>query len=139
MQVTFRRLGRTALLTATLAAILPSCTHAQQTWPFQPAADPPANAALDLRFLNEKTAGESGFVKLTPNGNGFALGSGKPVRFWAVGSDVYRGTPEDMAKHARFLAKMGVNMVRLHTQIAPDTPGAPLPAGGERLQLARRT
>jgi hypothetical protein len=76
-------------------------------------------ALLDLRYLNEKEAGESGFVKLTPDGNGFALGNGKPVRFWAVVTDAYRQTPEDMAKHARFLAKLGVNMVRLHTQIAP--------------------
>ncbi len=132
MKATLQRLGRAALLAATLAAVLPSCSRAQQTWPFQPAADPPAKAALDLRFLNEKTAGESGFVKLTPSGDGFALGSGKPVRFWAVGSDVYRGTPSDMAKHARFLAKMGVNMVRLHTQIAPDTPNAPLTSVNEK-------
>jgi hypothetical protein len=76
-------------------------------------------ALLDLRSLNEKEAGESGFIKLTPDGNSFALGNGKPVRFWGVVTDIYRRSPEDMAQHARFLAKLGVNMVRLHTQIAP--------------------
>jgi hypothetical protein len=80
-------------------------------------------ALLDLRSLNEKEAGESGFVKLTPDGNSFALGNGKPVRFWAVVTDIYRQSPAEMATHARFLAKLGVNMVRLHTQIAPTGPG----------------
>ena len=72
-----------------------------------------------MRSLNEKEAGENGFIKLSPDGNSFVEGNGKPIRFWAVVTDIYRQSPEDMAKHARFLAKLGVNMVRLHTQIAP--------------------
>lgn len=128
MNVTLHFLRRASVAaSAALFFALPSCAQSlPKTWPFQPSATLPAPAALDLRFLNEKTAGETGFVKLTADGNGFALGSGKPVRFWAVGSDVYRGTADDMAKHARFLAKLGVNMVRLHTQIAPDVPNAPI-------------
>jgi hypothetical protein len=91
------------------------------TWAFSyPADDRKPGAMLDLRALNEKTAGESGFVRLTPDGSGFALGSGKPVRFWAVGSDVYRQSAEDMARHARFLARLGVNMVRIHSQLPSD-------------------
>ncbi|MEP6755504.1 MAG: hypothetical protein ABJA67_08395 [Chthonomonadales bacterium] len=74
---------------------------------------------LDLRYLNEKASGENGFVKLNADGSGFVLGNGSPARFWAVGSDVYRASAEDIARHVKFLAKMGVNMVRLHTQIAP--------------------
>ncbi len=73
-----------------------------------------ANALLDLRSLNEKVAGESGYVKR--DGARFTLGNGKPVRFWAVNAG-----PEiwalDHASHdylARRLAKVGVNMVRLH-------------------------
>jgi NAD(P)H-dependent FMN reductase len=55
MKASLRRLSRAALLAVTLAAILPSRAHVQQqTWSFQPAADPPANAGLDLRFLNKK-------------------------------------------------------------------------------------
>ena len=86
------------------------------SWAFHYPADKfEATALLDLRSLNEKVAGESGFVRLTPDGNGFALGNGQPVRFWAVGSDLYRKhSPEEMEPHARFLAKLGVNMVRLH-------------------------
>lgn len=92
------------------------------SWAFVHPADPFTDKALlDLRFLNEKQAGESGFLKRTPDGNGFALGNGKPVRLWAVGSDVFhQGTPEEMARHARFLAKLGVNMVRVHAQLSPN-------------------
>ena len=93
------------------------------TWAFSYPDNTKPGALLDLRGLNEKTAGETGFIHLSADGQSFVLGSGKPVRFWACGSDVYRSAPEDMARHARFLARLGVNMVRLHTQIAPDTDG----------------
>ncbi len=76
-------------------------------------------ALLDLRSLNEKEAGESGFLRLSVDGDSFVTGAGKPIRFWAVVSDLYRLPPAEMARHARFLSKLGVNMVRLHTQIAP--------------------
>lgn len=99
------------------------------TWPFEPARDTfQPSALLDLRSLNEKTAGESGFVKLNADGD-FVLGNGQGVRFWAVNSDVARGAfvprplwnepAPDLARHARFLAKRGVNMVRQHRQISP--------------------
>jgi len=82
-------------------------------------------ALLDLRGLNEKLAGESGFVRLTADGNGFTLGNGQPVRFWAVGSDLFhKHTPEEMERHARFLAKLGVNMVRLHCDFSPKGKGS---------------
>ena len=72
--------------------------------------------------MNEKVAGQSGFVKATPDG-GFALGNGKPVRFWAVDEYVQDQDDDAMLAHkARWLAKRGVNMVRVHTQIAPDQP-----------------
>jgi hypothetical protein len=88
------------------------------TWAFKPRDDKFTDKALlDLRYLNEKTAGQSGFVRRTKDGNGFALGDGAPVRFWAVGSDVYRKNPAEMDKHARFLAKIGVNMVRMHASL----------------------
>jgi hypothetical protein len=91
------------------------------TWAFTHEPDRFApTAALDLRFLNEREAGESGFLRSTPDGNGFALGNGKPIRLWAVGSDVFaKGSPAEIARHARFLAKLGVNMVRIHTQLNP--------------------
>lgn len=101
------------------------------TWAFDPEKDAfSSQALLDLRSLNERTAGETGFVKLDGQG-GFQLGSGAPVRFWAVNSFVGREKPwvkrplgrqtePDLERHARFLAKRGVNMVRHHGQISPN-------------------
>lgn len=94
------------------------------TWPFTYSKDPfTPDALLDLRTLNEQTAGEKGFVRLTPDGNDFALGDGKPVRFWAVNTTVYRQEAEDLERHARFLAKIGVNLVRMHGSISPKGEG----------------
>jgi hypothetical protein len=118
-----------ALLTvAALSRASGQENRAAGTWAFLHPPDPfEARAVLDLRYLNEKEAGQSGFLKLTPDGSAFALGNGKPVRLWAVGSDVYRrASRADMARHARFLAKVGVNMVRIHTQLAPGARGSRL-------------
>ena len=101
------------------------------TWAFLPQRDDfRADALLDLRPLNEKTAGQSGFVKVDPQGS-FRLGDGTLERFWAVNTGVGRDKPfnprplgqqvePDLPSHARFLAKRGVNMVRCHTQMSPD-------------------
>ena len=89
-----------------------------------PHHDPAAQPLLDLRSLNEKEAGQTGFVQLTRDGSGFALGDGTPLRFWATGSELYQRSPAEMAQHARFLARIGVNLVRLHTQIAPKEQGS---------------
>ena len=116
-------------LLATGAAAQTSSGLGVSTWAFEPAADRfSPEALLDLRSLNEKTAGESGFVRVGVDG-GFVRGDGKPLRFWAVNTDVAREpfvskplgpkTAPDLARHARFLAKRGVNMVRLHRQLSP--------------------
>ena len=82
---------------------------------------------LDLRGLNEKVAGQSGFVRLSKDGESFVLGDGSPVRFWAVTTYVQRDrSAEDLAHHARFLAKRGVNMVRLHGHLEPKDKNARL-------------
>lgn len=106
------------------------------TWPFEPAPDAFAGKALlDLRFLNEAVAGESGFVSVSADGD-FLLGSGAPVRFWAVNTSVGRERPfvpkplgpqqePDLTRHARFLAKRGVNLVRLHAHLEAKDPKAP--------------
>lgn len=98
---------------------------------FVPKADDfSPGALLDLRYLNEKVAGEAGPLKVDPATGDFLLGSGKPVRFWCVNTGVAREkgftarplgrkTEPDLARHARFLAKRGVNMVRLHAHVNP--------------------
>jgi hypothetical protein len=98
---------------------------AEDTWVFAPREDAfTANAMLDLRYLNEKQSGETGFVRLSKDGNDFVKGNGGPIRFWAIGSGIYRRTPQEMDRHCRFLAKIGVNMVRLHATVANTREGA---------------
>ncbi len=86
-----------------------------------------SKSVIDLRSLNEPIAGQSGFVKLSSDGNSFTLGDGSPVRFWAVGSAVFQNpNPDEVKRHVRFLARMGVNMVRLHAQICSPGPNSKL-------------
>jgi len=104
-------------------------------WPFVPKADPYSkDAALDLRLLNERVAGETGFVKVSAEGD-FLRGDGKPIRFWAVNAVAERTkpfvprprwSPQEplLANQARFLAKRGVNLVRLHAFLNPKVPAA---------------
>ncbi|MDA1190203.1 MAG: hypothetical protein O3A46_00805 [Candidatus Poribacteria bacterium] len=85
-------------------------------FPFEPPMDRfTEDAALDLRYLNEDAAGESGFVQ--HDGNNFTLGNGEPVRFWGV--NVSSGIAGQQRKSvdylARKLAKLGVNAVRFHS------------------------
>lgn len=94
-----------------------------QAWDFKPESDAFSNdALLDLRFLNEKRAGESGFIRLSKDGMSFVRGDGQPIRFWSVVSGLGM-SPEEMDYHCRFLAKRGVNMARLHTNIAGRDEG----------------
>ena len=120
---------------ALLAVLIGSCsgpveeTQAEppaEGWAFSYPSRPGSSRGLiDLRFLNEPEAGRSGPVRLSADGNDFVLGDGTPARFWAVNSEAYMDMgPEDLATHLRFLAGMGVNMVRLHAQIAPPGPGS---------------
>ena len=86
-------------------------------WAFGPPSDAFGKAGLDLRSLNEKEAGQSGYVRR--EGARFALGDGKPVRFWGVncGGNVVKlaGPCQDYV--ARRLAKVGVNIVRVHAPL----------------------
>jgi hypothetical protein len=113
------------LASAILALGAGARATAAQTWDFKPPEDTfSADALLDLRDLNEKVAGESGFITRSADGNGFALGNGKPIRFWALMDNADMKHPQypapDLAKHARFLAKRGVNLVRFFEDISSD-------------------
>jgi len=110
------------------------------TWAFEPDEDDfNPKALLDLRPLNERVAGESGFVKSTPAGD-FALGNGAPVRFWAVNtSGGPSSDPADIRKHARFLAKRGINMVRWHGFLYPKGPQSKITeVDGEEITKVQR-
>ena len=99
-----------------------------ERWAFAPETDPFSPAALlDLRSLNEKVAGEHGFIVATPDGDFARANDHQPIRFWAV--DEYIQEKDDdaaLAHKARWLAKRGVNMVRVHTQITPEKAEDPL-------------
>jgi hypothetical protein len=80
---------------------------------FAPKPDPfEPTAGMDMRFLNEKTAGDGGFIAVK-DGHFVHSQTGEPVRFWAV-----NGPPdhdrESLRRTARMLAKHGVNLVRVH-------------------------
>jgi hypothetical protein len=114
-------------LSFVLRAQLLSAPWGPGTWEFKPGVDPfGAGSLIDLKGLNENVAGEKGFVRLSSDGNDFVLGDGRPVKFWAVGTDLYRKTGEEMERHVRFLAALGVNMIRLHTDLAPKDNAAPM-------------
>ncbi len=90
-------------------------------WPFNPERDDfSPDALLDLRYLNEKVAGESGYVTRSKDGNDFVLGNGKPARFWALNTGTYGKAGADLDRHAKFIAKRGCNMVRFHGNITPN-------------------
>ena len=112
-------------LLSTLAA-----AQTSQTWDFAPGPDLFSDTALlDLSYLNEDMAGESGFIRRSVDGAAFVRGDGVPIRFWALNTYVAGLGMSELQNHARFLAKRGVNMVRLHGQIpqAGET-GGPLEA-----------
>ncbi|MGV8877528.1 MAG: hypothetical protein ACOH2A_00725 [Sphingobacteriaceae bacterium] len=76
---------------------------------------------LNLRYLNEQFAGENGFIRLSEDGNSFVNGKNKEIRFWASngGNLANEFNADKLDTLARFLAKMGVNMVRFHGAINP--------------------
>ena len=82
---------------------------------FAPAPDPlNATSPIDLRWLNEKQAGDGGFIA-AKGGQFVHSRGGKPLRFWAVnGPPDSLKEPEQLRHCARILAKYGVNLVRIH-------------------------
>jgi hypothetical protein len=80
---------------------------------FDPAADGFEESAIDLRFLNERFAGEHGFIAAR-EGRFVHSATGQPVRFWAVNGPPRGLDAEALRRCARSLAKRGVNLVRIH-------------------------
>lgn len=95
---------------------------ANQGWvAWNPPEDNFRPSPIDLRSLNEKFAGENGWI--AARGEHFVHSrNGQPVRFWAVNG---MGTkePSDFARSARMLAKYGVNLVRAHGSIFDGRTG----------------
>ncbi len=86
-----------------------------------------SNSPLDLRFLNEKFAGEKGGI--VRRGDTFAhRDTGETLRFWGVNGPPHELTGDDLARCARMLAARGVNLVRIHGAVFHEKTGAPDPA-----------
>jgi len=81
------------------------------------------DALLDLRSLNEKEAGESGFIDAS--GDQFKLGNGKPVRFWGLNVGLSDNlTHADIDYMAARFAKLGINLVRIFLGSLVDKNGS---------------
>jgi hypothetical protein len=97
-----------------------------EAWDFVPQVDQLDPAAmLDLRHLNEKVAGEHGFIRLSRDGNSFLRGDGQSIRFWAASPGFEPGVDVAARKHdAQFLAKRGVNFARMWCNLYPTMEGS---------------
>jgi hypothetical protein len=70
-------------------------------------------SGFDLRSLNERFAGENGFIVIR-DGQFIHSQTGKPLRFWAVNVSPGNIKTDALKRTARILAKHGVNLVRVH-------------------------
>lgn len=105
------------------AKLLQAKANDETNWfDFNPNPDETAASAIDLRFLNEKFAGEHGRI-LACDGKFVHAKTSEPVRFWAV-----NGPPRELAgialnRCAKLLARFGVNLVRIHGAVFDEKTG----------------
>ena len=98
--------------------------EANKGWtPWDPAKDGFAESPIDLRFLNEKFAGEHGHI-VAKGEKLVRSGDGEEIRFWAVNGPPGELDEKGMASCARMLSKHGVNMVRIHGSVFHGKTGA---------------
>ncbi|HEY3968160.1 MAG TPA: hypothetical protein VGM05_26595 [Planctomycetaceae bacterium] len=81
---------------------------------FQPQPESAAaESPIDLRWLNEKSAGEHGVIAAR-EGQFVHSANGQAVRFWAVNGPPHDLIGEPLRQCARLLSRYGVNLVRVH-------------------------
>ncbi len=114
----------------------PPPAHEPGWFVFDPVATD-ARPELNLRALNETVAGQHG--PLRREGATITLADGTPTRFWGVNAPPnVSALPDPLQKDlARDLARIGVNLVRLHGALA-DTRDPALPVDPARLAHAHR-
>ena len=98
-----------------LAAAARRVAQANKGWfAFDPRPDPfSASSGIDLRSLNEKTAGDGGFIGV--KGSQFVHSkTGEPVRFWAVNGP--------SSKDSRRLAQRGADAGQARREPRPHPP-----------------
>jgi hypothetical protein len=104
-----------ALLAALAAATCPALSVAEDTSTWYRGSVPVRLAAPDLSFLNHRPAGQRGRVQR--QGSELVFEDGTPARFWGVNLQAYAlfaTDPANIPVHARRLASLGVNLVRIH-------------------------
>ncbi len=114
-------LTRMALLLSVVALVLENSAWCSPPSPpekgwfaFDPKPDTfDRKSVIDLRFLNEKYAGELGFIAVK-NGQFIHSNNGEPLRFWGVNGPPHGLKGAELRQCARMLAKYGVNLVRVH-------------------------
>jgi hypothetical protein len=111
-----------------IATRMAEVARANEGWvPCPVGRDGFSNSPLDLRFLNEKFAGENGGI--VRRGDAFAhRDTGEPLRFWGVNGPPHELKGGDLARCARMLASRGVNLVRIHGAVFDEKTGALDPA-----------
>ena len=109
------------------------------TWAFEPDYDSfEKEDALGLRSLNEKRAGESGYISSNSDGQ-FVDGKGKEIRFWCTQGGLHRGPgTEALRNHAKHLAKRGINMYRHHGHFNADAKGDPMATRESEIDAAQK-
>lgn len=78
---------------------------------------PGDTSPVDISFLNkrDRPAGNHGFVK--PRGTELIFADGTPARFWGANLQahaLFSTSDENIRKHARRIAQLGFNLVRIH-------------------------
>ncbi|MHA4894474.1 hypothetical protein ACXZ1K_06955 [Pedobacter sp. PWIIR3] len=94
----------------------------QSWWTFSyPQNKSQGGGLLNLSYLNERLAGENGFIRLSNDGNSFVNEKGNAVRFWSCngGSLAAEFSDAKLDTLAKFLAKIGVNQIRYHAAVNP--------------------
>ncbi len=123
----------TAVRLLALLALLPAFAGAESGWfPWRPPAETAQESAINLRYLNEKFAGENGWIQA--KGEQFVHSrTGAPVRFWAVnGPPGSSNNAADWKEDARVLSRHGVNLVRLHYAPFDNKTGQLRPDAGAK-------
>jgi hypothetical protein len=128
----FKQISIGLLIAAATCCLSGAAEQSDAAWfAFDPRPDAFTDSPIDLRFLNERFAGEHGFIG-TKGGHFVHGANGEPVRFWAVNGPSGEGTDRaELRRTARLLAKYGVNMVRKHSAVF-DKDGELNPAAVKR-------
>jgi hypothetical protein len=104
---------------------------------FDPAADDFTPTPIDLRILNERLAGDGGFIAVK-GGEFVHSKTGEPVRFWGVNGPPFDLTdPAQLARCARLLAKHGVNLVRVHHGYFDDAGNVDMKAVRHAIEIVQ--